>query len=152
MRENIIQLVTALLGSFGFAMFFQLRFKLLPWAALGGIINWGMYLLMMYFTEDMFLSCFFAAAVAALYCEISARILKAPVTLFLVPAIVPSVPGSSLFYMMSRIASNDWDGVKYYGALTAEFTLGIAAGICLLTVIFSIINKVIGKYSKHILN
>ena len=148
MEQIFIQLITALIGSFGFAMLFQLRFKLLPWAAAGGVLNWGAYLLLLHFTGEVFLSCFFAAAAAVLYCEITARLLKAPVTLFLVPAIVPSVPGSSLFYTMSCIAASDWAGVKYHGALTVRFVLGIAAGICLSTVIFSIVNRILNKHSK----
>lgn len=146
MEQNIIQLIVALLGSLGFAMLFQLRLGLLPWAALGGLLNWASYLLLLHFTNNVFLTCFFAAAIAVLYCEITARLLKAPVTLFLVPAIVPSVPGSSLFYTMSCIATSDWAGVKHHGILTVKFTLGIAAGICLSTVIFAIVNKLISKH------
>lgn len=149
MEQNIIQLIVALLGSLGFAMLFQLRLGLLPWASLGGLLNWAAYLLLSHFTENIFLSCFFAAAIAVLYCDIIARFLKAPVTLFLVPAIVPSVPGSSLFYTMSCIATSDWAGVRSYGVSTVKFTLGLAAGICLSTVIFAIVNKLVNKHSKH---
>ena len=149
MEQYIIQLVVALLGSLGFAMLFQLRLGLLPWASLGGFFNWVAYLLLFHFTDNVFLSCFFASAVAVLYSEITARLLKAPVTLFLIPAIVPSVPGSSLFYTMSCIATSDWAGVRSYGVSTVKFTLGLAAGICLSTVIFAIVNKLINKHSKH---
>ena len=149
MGQNIIQLIVALLGSLGFAMLFQLRLGLLPWASLGGLLNWAAYLLLSHFTENIFLSTVFAAAIAVLYCDIIARLLKAPVTLFLVPAIVPSVPGSALFYTMSCIATSDWAGVRNYGTSTVKFTLGLAAGICFSTVIFAIVNKLINKHSKH---
>lgn len=145
MKDEIIQLLMALLGSLGFALLFKIRNKLLPAAAVGGFINWGAYLLFCQVTDIAFLACFGAAAVSVIYCEIAARILKAPITLFLVPSIVPLVPGSSLFYTMSSIVRNDWTAAKHFGLLTTEFALGIAAGICLSTVVFSIINRVMSK-------
>ena len=140
MKDIIIQLVTALLGSLGFALLFQLRKGLLVAAAIGG------------FVDGFFLPCFVAAAVAVIYCEVAARVLKAPVTLFLVPSVVPSVPGSALFYTMSGIVRQDWAAAKSFGLKTAEFALGIAAGICLAVVVFSIVNSIVHhspKGEKH---
>ncbi len=148
MREMIIQLVTAFVGSLGFALLFQLRKGLLVAASLGGLLNWGTYLLMDHFVGEGFIACFVAAAAAVVYCEIAARVLKAPVTLFLVPAIIPSVPGSGLFYTMSSIVSQDWSEAKEFGLKTAEFTLGIAAGICLSVVVFSIVNSIVHRSPK----
>ena len=147
MNDIIIQLLTAFLGAFGFALLFQLRKRLLIAASIGGLINWGAYLLLNPLFNNDFIPCFIAAAVAVLYCELSARIFKAPVTLFLTTAIIPSVPGGSLYYTMSSIVKKDWASFKSYGITTAEFALGIAAGICLAVVVFSIINTLM-KYKK----
>ncbi len=148
MKDMIIQLVTALIGSLGFALLFQLRKGLLAAASIGGIINWGVYLLMAHYVGEGFIACFVAAAVAVIYCEIAARVLKAPVTLFLVPSVVPSVPGGSLFYTMSSIVRQDWTAAKGFGLKTAEFALGIAAGICLAVVVFSIVNSIVHRSRK----
>lgn len=43
--QNFIGLLTALLGSAGFALIFNVRKQLLPLAALGGALCWGTYLL-----------------------------------------------------------------------------------------------------------
>lgn len=148
MREMIVQLVTALLGSLGFALLFQLRKGLLVAASIGGLINWAVYLLVYELVGGAFIPCFVAAAVAVIYCEVAARVLKAPVTLFLVPSVVPSVPGSALFYTMSSIVRQDWVGAKSFGLKTAEFALGIAAGICLAVVVFSIVNSIVHRSPK----
>lgn len=148
MREMIVQLVTALLGSLGFALLFQLRKGLLAAASIGGLINWAVYLLVYELVGGAFIPCFVAAAVAVIYCEVAARVLKAPVTLFLVPSVVPSVPGSALFYTMSSIVRQDWVGAKSFGLKTAEFALGIAAGICLAVVVFSIVNSIVHRSPK----
>lgn len=149
MKNMIVQLITALFGSLGFAVLFQLRKGLLAAASIGGFLNWGAYLLMAHFVGEGFIACFVAAAVAVIYCEIAARVLKAPVTLFLVPSVVPSVPGSALFYTMSGIVRQDWAAAKDFGLKTAEFTLGIAAGICLAVVVFSIVNSVVHRLQKR---
>lgn len=149
MKDIIIQLVTAFLFSMGFALLFQLRKNLLAIAAIGGLINWGVYLLVEPCFKGEFTPCFVAAAVAVIYCEISARVFKAPVTLFLVPSVVPSVPGSGLFYTMSGVVQRDWAMAKEFGLRTAEFTLGIAAGICLAVVIFSIVNSIVHRKNEH---
>ena len=148
MREVIIQLITAFLGSLGFSLLFQLKNRLLLAASLGGLINWGVYLLIEHFTDGAFLPCFIAAAAAVMYCELTARLLKAPVTLFLVPAIIPSVPGSALFYTMSNVVQKNWQEAKDYGLETAEFALGIAAGVCLAVAIFGIVNTIIHNSRK----
>ena len=147
MKDIIIQLISAFAGSLGFTLVFQLRKKLLVAASVGGLLNWGAYLLLSRLFKNEFVPCFLAAAVAVVYCELSARVFKAPVTLFLVPAVIPSVPGGSLFYTMSSIVQKDWEAAKSYGMITAEFALGIAAGICLAVVVFSIINSIV-RYTK----
>lgn len=147
--DILIQLLTALLGSLGFAILFQLRNGLLVAASLGGLINWGTYLLFYELISNTFIACFVAAAIAVIYCEICARVLKAPVTLFLVPSVVPSVPGGALFYTMSSIVKKDWGLTREFGMRTAEFALGIAAGICLAVVVFSIVNSIVHRYSKQ---
>lgn len=143
-----IELLTALLGALGFALLFQLRKGLLVPAAIGGLINWGTYLAFEQLVGNIFIACFIAAAVSVIYCEICARVLKAPVTLFLVPSVVPSVPGGALFYTMSNIVKKDWDLAREFGVRTAEFALGLAAGICLAVVMFSILNTVVHRLSK----
>ncbi len=148
MREVIIQLVTAFLGSLGFALLFQLKNRLLLAASLGGLINWGVYLLTAHFTGGAFIPCFISAAAAVMYCELTARLFKAPVTLFLVPAIIPSVPGGSLFYTMSNVVQKNWQEAKDFGLKTTEFALGIAAGVCLAVAVFGIVNTIVHNSRK----
>ena len=48
MNEIIIQLITGMLGSLGFALLFGLKKQYLIVASLGGLLNWGLYLLGMH--------------------------------------------------------------------------------------------------------
>lgn len=51
MKNVILQLVMAFVGSLGFAMLFRLRRALWISASLGGVFCWGGYLLVMYFSD-----------------------------------------------------------------------------------------------------
>ena len=68
-------------------MMFRLRPGLLVPASAGGLLCWGVYLMSMQWSDGIFAAAFAASAFAAMYAEILARLLKAPATLFLIPAV-----------------------------------------------------------------
>ena len=145
--DALIQLLTGALGSVGFAMIFRLRPSFLPLAALGGLLNWGSYLLLFHFTEGLFLSCLVASALSAVYAELLAKWLHAPATVFLVPTVIPSIPGSNLYYTMAAAVAGDLAGTAQNALLTAEYAFGIAAGISIVWAAFAIHYSPKGK--KH---
>lgn len=94
MKEWLLPIVSAALGSLSFAMFFGVRSRKLWFSLLGGALNWGLYLLAM---KKMGLPATMAyalgAAAGTLYAEILARIVKTPVTVFVITSVIPMVPG-----------------------------------------------------------
>ena len=140
--EYVIQLLSGALGSVGFALIFRLRACLLPLAALGGLLNWGIYLLLFHLTGNLFLSAILASAATAVYAELLARRLRAPTTLFLVPAVIPSIPGSNLYYTMRGAVTGNFDAVAENALLTLEWAFAIAGGISIVTVVFSVIKGI----------
>lgn len=134
MKETLIQLITATLGSLGFALIFGLQRKHLPFAALGGMISWSIYLGVHSMTEGVFLANLCAAVFAVTYAELLAHLRRCPATLFVVPAIIPLVPGSSLYYAMDSAVHGDLTAAGVYGHRTLVAALAIAAGISFVTV------------------
>lgn len=134
MTETLVQLVTAALGSLGFALLFGLRQKHLPYAALGGMIAWGIYLGVHHLMEGVFLANLCAAVFAVTYAELLAHLRKCPATLFVVPAIIPLVPGSSLYAAMDSAVHGDLAAAGSFGHQTLVAALAIAAGISFVTV------------------
>ena len=63
------------------------------------------------------------------YAELLARFMRTPATLFVIPAVIPLVPGSSLYYAMSCVVQRDLASAREYGTQTLEFALAIAAGM-----------------------
>ena len=129
MLETLIQIATAFLGSLGFALLFGLRRRYVLPAAVGGMLSWAVYLLLSRFLPSAFLSCLVASACAVLYAELLARLLRSPATVFVIPAVIPLVPGSSLYYAMSCVVQKDFAAAREYGMTTLEFSLAIAAGM-----------------------
>ena len=130
-----IQILTASLGTLGFSLFFNINRKRLFYVTISGGITWCVYLICKYYGYNEFLSNLTASAFTTLYAEIFARILKAPATVFLITGIVPLVPGGSLYYTMSSATLGNLDGLAHYGCLTLQISLGIAAGILIVSTI-----------------
>ena len=131
--EGIIHLVTAGFGALGFSLIFNVRRELLPAAAFGGLLDWGGYMMAeWFFGNGVFLPSVVAAAFASIYAEAMARVEKSPATVFYIPALIPLIPGGSLYYTMSYAVLGQWDQVQSYGASTAYCALGIAVGMSLV--------------------
>ena len=131
----IVQLATAFLGSGGFSLLFGLRRRYLVLASLGGMLGWVIYLLVDAWLHIGFLSYLLAAAFGVVYAEVLARRLKTPATLFVIPAIVPLVPGSSLYAAMRCAVRGDMNAAREFGSQTLEYALAIAAGISFVVAI-----------------
>lgn len=133
MFNAIVQLVTSLIGALGFALLFNVRKELLPAASFGGMLVWGVYLAADWlFSGGVFLPSVIAAAAASIYSEVMARVKRTPATVFYIPALIPLVPGGSLYYTMSYAVRSDWDMVSRYGSDTLYCALGIAVGMSIV--------------------
>lgn len=129
----ITQLVTAFVGSLGFALMFGMRKRYLMASSLGGMVTWGIYMAMNAWLSSSFLACLAASSFAIIYSEVLARIYKTPATMFIMPSVVPLVPGGPLYYAMSEAVRGNMQQAGFYGRETLLFALAIASGICLVT-------------------
>ena len=83
MKAEIIQVLASFVGSFGFAVLYNLRGKKLCMAGISGMVSWIAYLIVWNEMPSTFVANLAAAAVATIYAETMARISKTPVTLCL---------------------------------------------------------------------
>lgn len=140
--DMFMQLVTAFLGSMGFALLFQVRRdRLLP-ASLGGLLAWGVYLLMGLATQQDVVRYFVASVVLTVYGEILARIVKCPATLFIVTASIPLIPGGSLYRTMQYFMLNDLESFSRQGLTTVLLAVAIAVGMLFPTAIFQLLHRI----------
>lgn len=141
--ESLWQLIWAFLGSVGFALLFGVRAGLIVPASFGGLMCWGIYLICLNRLDfGIFMASFAAAAFTELYAEGMARYLKVPATVLFVPAIVPLIPGSNLYYTMSSTVRQDWEAAGAYGISTLQYALGIALGMSVVCAMFEIYARI----------
>ena len=140
MDENI-QLTAALLGSLGFAALFNIRGKKLALATFGGFFAWGIYLLTAHINNNPYLCGFVSSVMLTLYAECMARLKRTPVTVFLVSAAIPLIPGAALYRSMNCLMQKNWQGFAKESAYTLLFAASMSAGITFTTVLFRMLWK-----------
>jgi len=139
--ELVKLLITGTLGALGFAIFFNVKPRHIPFAAMGGAIATLVYAIIDMAGIDLFISNFAATLVCVVYSTVMARVLKTPSMVFITASIIPLVPGGSLFYTMSNLILGNSAAAKIYGLNTLRIALGIAGGIVVESLILSIITK-----------
>ena len=137
MMNAWIQILTGGLGTLGFALIAHVRPRLLPSATLGGLLSWAIYLWIYALTGSVFLGTLISTMAVYTWSEIMARIMKAPVTIFLVPGILPLLPGSYLYYTVLALLNGEDASFQFYGYTTVIVTLGIACGVVAASIIIS---------------
>ena len=137
--HEIIQLLVSFTGSLGFAVLFNIHGKKLWFAALGGCLSWAVYLVTGIWTASPYICGFWSTVVITLYAECMARIHKTPVTVFLVSATIPLIPGAALYRTMNWMMMQEWDKFRADGTYTILFAARMAAGMTLTTILFRMI-------------
>lgn len=146
MKTEIIQIVTAAIGTLGFSIYFRVNEKNVIASTIAGALGWAVYLVIFKASGGLFLANFIATLFVYIYSEAAARILKAPSNIYLIPGIIPLLPGGAIYYTMYGVVSGDGTMFRENGIKTVIITIGIAAGIVVGTVIIIYFMKAQDKY------
>lgn len=131
--QDWIQILMGYLGSLGFNILFNIRGRKLFIASLGGFISWTVFLLLEPLLPGEPIRYFLAATAITIYGEVFARIEKTPTTTFLVPSVIPLIPGGSLYYTMNYALNEQWDAFTDKAFYTLQLALALALGIITVT-------------------
>ncbi|AGC69163.1 hypothetical protein Cst_c22010 [Thermoclostridium stercorarium subsp. stercorarium DSM 8532] len=116
--------------------------KNLIWAGLSGTI--GMLIndrLMAMFPNAALMAVFLGTAAVSVYSELMARVRKTPATIFLIPGIIPLVPGVDAYRTIQLIAEKDYTAATSYGVAAIAKACLIAFGIMTVSAVFRKINR-----------
>ena len=128
-----LQILMGTLGTFGFNILFNIRGRKLLFATMGGFISWSVFLLLEEAIPSEALRYFISAATITVYGEALARLEKTPTTTFLVPSIIPLIPGSALYYTMNYALGEQWSKFAEQAFYTLQLALSLAVGIIAVT-------------------
>ena len=120
------------------------RNKIVP-ASINGMLSWGLYLLLKDHIESVFYLLVVVASFTAAYSEVAAKIAKTPATVFLLPGLIPLIPGGFVYYAMLGLVQNQFDAMRQNALLAGQWAVGIAAGICVVAVIRQIIRHLTNR-------
>jgi len=101
--------------------------------ALGGVLSWGAYLLVMNISNNDILAYFVAAVISAVYSETMARVRKYPAISYLVISIFPTIPGASIYYTSNFLVRGDMASFAEKGTHTIAIAGVIAVGILMVS-------------------
>lgn len=144
----VVHILMGGLGTLGYNLLFHIRGKNLALATLGGLLCGFVFWLLEPLFPGEAIRYFLTAAVITVYGEVLARLQKTPTTTFLVPSIVPLIPGSALYYTMNYALNKQWDQFAEHAFYTAQLALSLAVGIIAVTSVVRLIFVVIRHRKK----
>lgn len=135
---TILQVVGAFFAVVTIAVLNGVPKKYLVYSGTVGAAGWAVYLLMRYLGITEAIAMFVATLIVAIVSHIYARLLKAPVTLFLVCGILPLVPGVAMYRVVYYLLIADRITAGQYAVHTVSVTGAIALAVFLVDTAFKL--------------
>lgn len=123
--------------SSGFAILFQVPKKAVIFSGLTGMVQWMVYFILRDFGVNTYFNFFISSLAAGIAAEIFARIQHKPAIVYIVPGLLPLVPGSNIYYTMLHFVKNEYPQAINQGVQTFFLAIAIAAGVVLSSIFSS---------------
>ena len=138
------------LATIGFSIYFNVPKSALIPSGLTGGIGWSLYYILINSTNNDILSNFLAAIVVAWISEFLARKLKHPAILFVIPGIIPLVPGLGMYNTMLYLVQSNYELAIAKGANVLFVGGAISLGVLVVTSLSRTLNIVsLSKANKN---
>ncbi len=137
----MIKVIGAFLAIFAFAVILETPRKYLWCAGCVGAVGWLAYLLSGKLGANEIFATFISALVITMVSHIFARIFKAPVTVFLIAGILPTVPGAGMYRIVYHVIAGNQELASFYLTTTLELAGVIAIAIFLVDTVFRVFSK-----------
>lgn len=136
-REFLLSALGAFGGTVGFAyMLHAPRGTVLP-ASLTALLGYVVYFVMHKMAgQSLIFSYFLATVVISVICEVEARLMRMPSTIFLLSALVPLVPGYNFYCAMLALVEDNGAAAASSGMQAVQIVAAIAVGAAVTSVLF----------------
>ncbi len=132
----IFQILYGFLATTGFGILFNIPKRHIVEAGISGAIGWAGYLTIMRVYGSSVGATFIASVLIGIMGEFFARHTRNPVTIFIIPAIIPLVPGVTSYKAIKALLDGRNKEALELGILTAGIALAIASGLILVISFF----------------
>ncbi len=143
--ELLIKLIASFFGSAAFAVVFKVNKRHVIFGAINGLFTYFVYYTVFYFLESAFVAALISTAIAAAFAEFFARKRRAPASVFLIPGVIPTVPGSNLYFFMRNMLEKNSTGAASQLSVALGVALGIACGTVSVSITWGIISDKISR-------
>lgn len=137
----IVQVLGAFLGVISVTILYGIEKKYMPVCGFIGAVGWLIYLLWGTISTSASIRTYVAALVVSLMAHSCARIFKAPVTIYLIPGILPLVPGIGMYRTVYNLIRGETVTAGYYFSETMKIAGVIALAIFCMDTVFRLIFK-----------
>lgn len=132
-----VRLISVLLGTVGFSIYFRIEHSRLWTAAIGGFVAWSVYVAAYAWLDQLFFANAVAAVAICFYSELAARLLKAPANIFLIPAVIALLPGKSFYQAVAAVINGDINCFYTFAQDTLIPIMGIEVGFLIAFILFT---------------
>lgn len=138
----IIGVISAFIATVGFSIIFHVPKEELIFCGSIGALGWLVYLLCIDFGSSPIVANFIASLIVSQGSSSLAKIRKIPVTILLIPGIIPVVPGAATYQTMHSLLLGDYMEAASYASYTFQVAAVIAGAIALTTMLPRILGTV----------
>lgn len=142
--DYLIVFISAAGATFGCSIVFNTAKKDLLFSSLIGGIGWGVFKIVSNYSSSA-VAYFCGSFVVATLSEVFGIALRKPATVYLLPGLLPFVPGGGMFKTMEAAVSGEMEQSFSIGFETLTAAGAIAFGIALSTSIAGIIHRLISS-------
>jgi len=143
--EIIKQFLFSFISTIGFSVLFNIPKGLIAKTGFVGGIGWIIFYITGQYLNNEIISTFFAALTVGIFGELFARYFKKPATVFIIPGIIPLVPGAGMYYTMLTLSQKDFYAAATKGTETFFIAAAISTGLIISTTLSKSIRRVKNK-------
>lgn len=128
-----LHFIYSFIATVGFAVFLNAPKSTLISSGFVGGLGWAIFYYLVKLTGNDILSNFIAALLVSCISEILARKLKQPAIIFVIPGVIPLVPGLGMYNTMLYLVQRDYSNAVAKGADVLFVGGAISLGILVVT-------------------
>ena len=133
------EFIFAFLGTLGFTLIFNVPLRHIPVASFVGGAGWVVFQIADAMGCGVAIACFFGACTVGLTSDIASKLCKEAATIFVIPGVLPLVPGAGTYYTMLAVIEGNLDQAAAKGIETLAMAGAIALGLLVMGTVMQII-------------
>jgi uncharacterized membrane protein YjjB (DUF3815 family) len=142
MYNDVILIIVSLFSVMGFSVLMNAPSKGIFLAGICGSLGWATFIFIKHASDSPVFASFIGGMVVGIFGEFFAIKFRRPATIFIVPAILPLVPGYGLYYTMLNLIQKNYVVAGTVGLEAMMVALSVATGLIVSSAIGRIIREI----------